>query len=985
MSRSCLTTGLLLAFFAGLTPLRADAQDQTGVIRGQVVSAGGEPIAEAQAAVLGTVRGARSDQNGTFLITAVPAGEQRVRVIRIGFEAVTMPVSVAAGDTVSVDVRMTPAAVQLSQVIVSATGQEVRQREQGTAASVISIDTVQLAAVPDFSNLIQGRAAGVSIIQSGGTTGSGATVRIRGSNSLSLSNEPLLVIDGVRINSEPSSSTIGVGGQQVGRLNDLNPEEIESIEILKGPAASALYGTAAANGVIQVRTRRGVSGAPQWNVWMQAGAIDQVWDIPDNYASMIGGTATPYGLLDATGPGDIEGLTSFNPLNQSDIFRTGMRQSYGVSVAGGSNLATYFISGEWEDEQGIYQNNDLGKVNLRANVNATPNDHLVLGVQSSYLSSDLQRPQNDNNIYGVLPQGLLGNYEDDANGGFFAFDPVVTERLKTLQGVDRFLLSGNADWRPTPWLNLIAHAGVDRLGRDDSELLPPNVITDSPDNIVGYRQRDRFSITNYTATASAVGSFNLSESVASTSTVGLQFTRQTVDGTNALGYGVLEGTGSLDGTTTRFEVGETNQDERNFGFYGRQQVALNDRLFITGSLRADANSNWGGNVDYAVYPAIDGSWVINEEPFFPQTDLVSTLRLRAAWGQSGLAPAFRTAQRFYTPSAVRVEGSDVVGFTFGGTGNQGLEPEVISETELGFDAGFLQGRVGLEFTYFTRSMKDAIVERRIAPSAGVSETRVENIGELSSNGTEWLLSAQLLKRDQLAWDASLTFTTLSQKVERLREGVEPIIFGLGSNTQRHQPGYSPGGYWALPYTYDDANADGIIQAGEITYGDEQEYVGTPFPKREVGLNTNVSLFNWIRVGAQLDYRGGHKLYNSTEEFRCQFGTCRGINDPNAPLWEQARAVAVLTGGGTVYGFMEDADFVRLREVSLTLTAPQAWANRLRARGLSFTLAGQNLALWTDYTGADPEINGAGQSNFNRFDFLSQPPVRTITGRVQITF
>src|SRR5690606_6947056 len=246
-------------------------------------------------------------------------------------------------------------------------------------------------------------------------------------------------------------------------------------------------------------------------------------------------------------------------------------------------------------------------------------------------------------------------------------------------------------------------------------------------------------------------------------------------------------------------------------------------------------------------------------------------------------------------------------------------------------------------------------------------------------------SAQLLQMDQLAWDASLTFTTLTQKVEELREGVEPIIFGLRRNSQRHQPGYAPGGYWALPYTFDDGNSDGIIQAGEITYGDEQVFVGTPFPKRELGLNTNLSLFDWIRIGAQVDYRGGHKLYNSTEEFRCQFGTCRGINDPNAPLWEQARAVAVLTGGGTVYGFMEDADFVRLREVSLTLTAPQTWARQLRARGLSFTLAGQNLGLWTDYSGADPEINGAGQSNFNRFDFLSQPPVRTITGRVQITF
>ena len=432
MSRVCQFLTLVLAAAVLGSPGTLVAQDQTGTIRGQVVSTGGQPIAEAQAGVLGTTRGARSDATGGFIISAVPVGEHRVRVIRLGFDAVTLPVTITAGDTIEVEVRMQPAAIQLSQVIVSATGQEVRLREQGTATSVISVDTVQLAAVPDFSNLLQGRAAGVSIIQSGGTTGSGATVRIRGSNSLSLSNEPLIVIDGVRLNSEAMSSTIDVGGQGVSRLNDLNPEEIESIEILKGPAASALYGTAAANGVIQVRTRRGISGAPLWTAWMQAGSIDQVWDIPDNYAAVIGGSASPAGLLGAAA-GDIEDILRFNPLNNSDIFRTGLRQSYGLSVSGGSTSATYFVSGEFEDEEGIYRNNDQGRVNLRANVTAIPRDDLTLGVQTSYLSSDLQRPQNDNNIYGILPQGLLGNYEDDANGGFFAFDPTATERFVTTQ------------------------------------------------------------------------------------------------------------------------------------------------------------------------------------------------------------------------------------------------------------------------------------------------------------------------------------------------------------------------------------------------------------------------------------------------------------------------------------------------------------------------------------------------------------------------
>ncbi|HZF67296.1 MAG TPA: SusC/RagA family TonB-linked outer membrane protein [Gemmatirosa sp.] len=979
---------------AGMVALAAPttvlAQATTGVVRGRVTAQGtNQPVAETQVLVVGTQVGARTDAQGNFRLVGVPAGALRVRALRIGYGASVQPVTLRGGDTVTVNFTLAQSALELSQVVVTATGEQVARREQGISVATINVDTTPLAPIQNFSQLVQGRAAGVSITQSGGTVGAGATVRIRGGTSLQLSNEPLLVIDGVRINSAAESQSIDVGGQYPSRLNDLNPEDIESIEVLKGPAASALYGTAAANGVIQVTTRRGRAGRTQWNSWVENGRDRNPWSFPDNYGIIpAGGDSTDVGACTVVdvGTGDCAfgSLQRFNPLNASEIFRSGVRQQYGASVSGGNAATTYFISGEFEANSGIVKSNDLTRQNVRANLQGQPASNFTIGVQAGYLNSLLKQPQNDNNGNGILPQGLLGSPVNDANGGFFAFDPSTTLRLRTQQGIDRFTGSTNATWTATSWLNLITTAGLDVLQRDEDETLPPNVFLDSPDNIAGTRERNRLAVQNYTATQTAAATFRPKSWLTSTTTLGVQFLRQNQSGTFANGGGLLEGTGSLEGTTTRFEVGELNQDERTFGYLGQQQFALRERLFVTASFRSDRSSNFGANVGFVTYPQFQASYVISDEDYFPKTNWLSTLRLRGAWGQSGNPPAFRSARAFYTPAAIRVQGSEVVGFTFGGTGNQRLDPEVVSEGEIGFDAGFLNNRLGLEFTVWNRSANDAIVARRIAPSVGVSSTRVENIGEIASNGIEGQLRANVVQRADFALDLALNFQTLNQKLVRLREGVDPIIFGLGGNSQRHEPGYWPGGYWANPYTYTTATVDGrqVVDNVEIDF-DQQVFLGTPVPKRELGFIGNATLFKWLRLGTLVDYRGGHKLYNATEEFRCAFGVCRGINDPSATVEEQAAAVAA--ANGTIAGFVEDADFVRLRELSVTASLPDRYARAVRARGLALTLAGRNLALWSKYGGADPEINGGAQAAFSRFDFLSQPPVRSFVARVQFTF
>jgi hypothetical protein len=257
---------------------------------------------------------------------------------------------------------------------------------------------------------------------------------------------------------------------------------------------------------------------------------------------------------------------------------------------------------------------------------------------------------------------------------------------------------------------------------------------------------------------------------------------------------------------------------------------------------------------------------------------------------------------------------------------------------------------------------------------------------VSNRGLEAQLDLRLLQGDRVSWDATANFSVSRNRVVDLGEGISEIIFGLGGDSQRHQEGYPLGAYFARPILgYADVNHDGVLSEDEVQVGDEPLYRGTPFPTRQLALSSSVTLFQWVRLSALGEYRGGNRLFNSTEEFRCgTFVNCHALNDPSSSLRDQAEGVAALFHT-TPAGYMEDADFVKLREVALTFTAPDEWASRLGAGAVSLTIAGRNLATWTEYEGSDPELNGSAQSNFNTFDFFSQPLVRYYTSRITVTF
>ena len=1005
----------LVASLAAAGPLAAQQQANTGTITGRVIDRSTQqPLPGVNVLVVGTQRGTQTQDDGTFRLAAVPAGTYQVRAQRIGYQAQTVPVTVQANGTATAEFALGAAAVQLEQVVISGTGETERRRERGASVAVIDTSLVNVAAAPTFSNLLQARTAGVTVQQASGTTGTGSRIRIRGSNSISLRNEPLLIVDGVVLNNDADNFEIGLGGQTTSRFNDINNEDIENIEIIKGPAATALFGTAAANGVIQITTKRGRPGAARWNAYTEYGTQKDVIDYPPNYRQV--GTLTASGnrttncnierqaagICTPRGEG-LDSLRSHSPLEAYSPFRTGNRYVYGVNASGGADVATYYLGAELQREQGIYEPNKVRQINLRSNITAQLRPNFNVAANVGYITGSIQLPFNDNTVFGIISQGLLGQAfdcsaatpcagGDTSSHGYYnaGLTPRDFYSILSRQEYTRFIGGLTANWQPTSWLRGVGRAGVDLVNSEDEQLIPPNEIDYSQDVLEGYRYSERTENPTYSGNLTFTGTFNLPNSVVSNTSVGAQYQNEIVRGTDAEGSILLPGTGSLEGASGRFVVGETNSEVITIGGYVEQRFAWRDRLFLTGALRADDNSAFGEGADLAYYPAASVSWVVSEEPFFPTFGFLDQLRLRTAFGRSGQRPGFRQAQTYYDPVAVRTGTIDIPAITIGGTGNVDLRPEISTEIEGGFEAGLFQGRLGLELNYFNRTTKDALVERPLASSLGASNDQFANLAKIRNAGVEALVNATLFNTRPAKFDATVSYTFLKNKVVSLGydlngNPIPDIYFGFNSS-QVHRAGLPAGSYFAQTIkSFEDANGDNLISQDEIVLSDSAEFIGTPLPTRELNVNLNLTFFQNFRVQALFNHRGGQHLFNSTEEFRCStFVTCRAYQDRTAPLAEQARAVS--TYMGTIGAFIEDASFTRFSELALTYDVPARFVSRLgRVRGASLTLAGRNLAIWTDYTGLDPEVNSNGTGNFTTSDFLAQPPTRQFSARVNFNF
>jgi TonB-linked SusC/RagA family outer membrane protein len=1018
LARSLATFGLVLGTATGL-----QAQ-QGGIVTGRVTDkAGNAPLVGARVTVVGTTLLATTNADGRYQISGVPAGEQTVRVYQIGYAAAVKPVTVVAGERATVDLQLALAAYSLDEIVITATGEDTKRALGHAVSTFDAAPVVAYSAAASLADVISAKIPGVAVFGNN-ITGGGQRIRIRGNSSLSLSNNPIYVVDGVRVWSDVNSSSIGIGGTNPSRVNDLNPEDIETIEVVRGPSAATLYGTDAANGVILVKTKRGKPGRTLWSVYGEQGFIKDYNDYPVAYrAWTTGSTAsnTTQCLIEraATGACAQDSVTSYNLFADPTASPngTGHRSQYGLQVSGGTDAIRYYVAGEWERETSVlrmpdeFQNrlraqrgvvdllpeqirpNGLQKVNLRANINANFGDKADLSFSSGFVSSNQRLPQTDNNTTGLLSNayggpGFKNNIVSPASGvtrnnfGYRLYTPDEFFSETVRQDINRTITSATGNYRPTSWLAMKATAGYDFASREDSDICRRDECTYFGTSKLGFRTNNRTSNYVYTGDANATATYRLGDKIGLRSIVGLQYVKEKFARNGASGSQLPPGAttvtaGAIIAADEATTIGVT------LGFFAEQSASYKERLYLTGAVRSDRNSAFGVNYQRVYYPKIALSYVISDEPFFPKSGFLTSARLRGAFGASGRQPGGNDAIPFLIPATANLDAVDTPSLILSALGNPDLKPERTQEIEAGFDVGFMNGNMSLEVTAYNKKSRDALIAVLVPPSAGAAASRLENIGSIRNKGVEAALNMQILNQRNAGWDATVSFAYNDNKVTDLG-GTPPQ---LGTTTSIIQ-GYPINGYWLRPIKYEDKDKNGLISVAELTVGDTNVYVGPPNHPLEASLFTGLEIFNRkLRIQGLVDVKSGGYQLNGTERIRCDNRlNCRGTTDPKAPLDEQARAIAVRAHPSrTQYGYVESNRFIRFRELSATYTLPQSFAQLFAASRMTFTASARNIAVITGYSGIDPEGGYFGTNSGFVSDFQTQPPPTYFTFKLNVAF
>ena len=971
---------------------------RASIISGRVTDAGTKAaVPGATVRVEGTSLGAVTGDDGRYRILAVPAGAQMLVARRLGYAPQKRAVTVAGEPEITADFELVQSASTLSEVIVTGTPGEQERREIGNSiGSVSAPDVLSKSQAPDLGSLLNSRVPGVTLVPSTGRLGAGPNIDIRGVSSLSLDNNPLIYIDGVRVSNRvgggPTSFANGGFGSQnagvVGRLNDINPEEIESIQILKGPAAATIYGTEASNGVIQIITKKGAGTKPVLNVQVQHGWIyfrDPEGRVETNFAPDNTGAIIPFNAIKAQ---DAAG---------TPVFKTGNAIGYNASLAGTLGLSNYYLSTNYADDRGIEPNNSLHQFAAHANLNLTPSPKYDLGTSLNYVQGTYHTGADVG--LSALLGAELGHPDVFATSGAEGFYPNVPPAVpQTLfdnsAGINRFTGSATLNHHPVSWFSQRLIVGVDYAdedGRGLEKFAPPELAPFTLGNAAG---RIGQTITNTTLTTldyNGTVKVNLTPSLTSASSLGGQYYRSALHqsflgGIDFPGPGIT----TVSGTATAIQSTQGDTVNTTIGGYGQEEFGWNNRLFLTGALRVDNNSAFGDQFKWITYPKVSASWVVNEEPFW-HVGFVNSLQLRAAWGESGRAPTALSALRAYLPVQGPL-GSNA--FTAGAFGNPDLRPERGKEVEAGFQSD-LFSRLHLDFTYYNKHTTDEIVAQPIAPSLGFTGTQFQNLGQVNNNGIELQANVQVLKMENFSWDISGNFATAHNKIISLGN-VPSLITNAG---QANVVGYPIESWFSrrvVSATLDPSGAptdvlcDGGPHSAPVDCATAPfVFIGSATPTSTGSIGNTFTLFKRLRLYALVDWKHGNLLANNIDQLRCDglaaggLGLCDVNYHPTkySPLYvAEASIPGFFTQ--TQDQFFQDASFVKLREVSATYSLPDHLIRGFQHA--SFTLAARELALWTKYKGPDPEVS-LFPTGLLTGDQAVTPPLSRIVATLNLTF
>jgi len=969
--RLLIPAGLALALLAGTTPLAAQ---QTYRVQGLVVDATtDQPLVGVAVTLTGTQQGTLTNGAGRYdLVARVAPGTWRIEYTLIGHETVTRDVVLGASLTVDVPrVALGLSAVQLEGLVVTGTGVATARRALGNAIAVVGGDAIANARAVTVDAALQGKVPGAQIMMNNGSPGGGVSVRLRGTSSIVGGAEPLFIVDGVIVdNSSDQQVNFGYRTNPSNRLADLNPNDIDRIEVLKGAAAAALYGSRANNGVIQIFTRRGGTGGTRITVSTRA-TLGQLQ------------RELPFALTPVNEQGD--------PVERFDlqdfIFRDAWGSETSFSISGGADQTRFYTSGAYSVDNGIMIGSSNERISARLNVDQNVGGWLSIAGGANYVRnrSDLLI-NGENGTGGVLtaivftPTNVNLGAKDPETGQYvtrqttFPNPLEVIDNWKAPQTVNRFIGSFQARAVPQAGPSLEYRLGYDTYNMETDLFIPrgtPVQLTGSSTAV----SRTQFLVNNDLIASYAYG---LGARLGFTTTAGMNHTYSREQTVNAVATDLVPATELVRGAVQ--STSQNRFETATLGVFGQQQFSIDDRLFLTGALRWDASSTFGAAERWQLYPKISGSYVVSDASWWSGSGIdrvVGDFRLRAALGYAGNQPPVGSAYARFPRygQAVNINRSGLVHLA--NPGNPNLKPERQRELEIGFDAGLFGNRLGAEFTWYDQYVEDLLLTRTFAPSTGYSSV-LDNVGELSNKGLELQLTGRIVDRADLGWTTILSWARNRNRVERLAGAP----FGDGYFNWVEEG--SALGVWRLFDFERDASGAIVTDANGLPVRTATpQIIGDPNPDWQGSLRSELRLGRSLRASLLLDGVFGHDVWNQTVRIMDIFRA--------GPLYDRQLRGEITDAYRSRYtsitgAYLEDGTYVKLRELSLTWQVPQSLYGPLGLVALTLEVAGRNLHTWTDYTGYDPETNMFGTSTVARgTDFATYPIPRSFSIGLRAAF
>jgi TonB-linked SusC/RagA family outer membrane protein len=1007
---------VVAAFFVGHT-----AHAQTGRITGQVTdTAGGRALSGVAITVVGegdrALGAVRTDAAGRYTLGAVAAGSVQVRARMFGYGPKDRSVTVTAGQTITADFALAERSVQLDQIVVTGTGGAVERRSVGNVIETIDASEVLKTSAPrSVEQLIGARTPGVVVLPATGQVGTGAQIRVRSVGSLSLSTDPIVYIDGVRMDANTAQGPTQRGGAGASRLNDINPEDIQSIEIIKGPAAATLYGTEASNGVVQIITKRGSSTTPHWDFTTRQGT---------NWLANPEGRA---GLLwSKNANGQLESLNLYRYAIDSGggpVFTNGSNHGYSANLHGGNDITRYYLSSTFDDDIGVVAWNWDKKFAGRANIDIEANKKLRIEGSLGYIRDRIRLAQNGSINPDPFSNLVWGRRSLIPTTGGFGFAPMALwDDVEDHADVDRMTTSVTARYEPTPWFTHRLVVGLDVNAENNWTLYPRETADNAGfygSNGLGAKTVERASRNFLTLDYSGNLKYAF-RSLDFTTTGGFQAYRSELSNITSSGTTFpASPITTVSGTTTK-NATEGYVANATVGLFVQEAVAWQNRVFLTAALRGDDNSAFGKDYAAAYYPKVSASWVISEEPFWKEKAgiigrALGDLRFRGALGAAGTQPGTFDASRLYTSSVGYQNGAGLVPSS---VGNPQLKPERSTELELGFETAMLDRRLDLSYTHFSRAVTDAIVNVPVPPSVGFPGSQVVNIGHLSTWGNELSANFRILQGRRVSWEIGTQLANNGNRVDNLG-GQDFLTVGGGGQAQA-RVGFGIADFFMYKVRSAQLSPTGVVlsaicDGGTGKSGLEQggpdapcpigTFTGTPAPRVfwghtqptwQQGFNTTVTLWDNLRLYARVDGNGGN--WQSDTEIRALHnqGSTKAVILQNDPFLQTYRAIEA--DAPSTY----QAGFLKLRELSASYTLKPSLVQKFGASGGSVTVAGRNLSmLWTAEQGWntsrdgeiyvdvadqhvwDPEIRALG-SLANGFQTI-MPPTASFVATFRLTY